>query len=270
MRTDNLPRTIWFLWLQGIDKAPLVVQKCYASWLRHNPGWDVVLLDETTIKDYISLKPYAVTQQAYSDILRINLLAKYGGIWVDATCYCNKPLDEWLYDYMGSGFFAFERPFKDRMIASWFIASETNNYITLIYQKAVNQYWDNNQNLTSFETSRWLFLKRKFERRNPQLWFNPVVTKLLKVYPYFWFHYLFEKIYLKDKKVKKLWDKAPQISADVPHELFFKGYVTPIDEETREHIDNKVSPVYKLTWKYDLAAYKEGTILYYLLNSYIG
>ena len=267
MDNSDFPKTIWFLWLQGLDNAPLVVQKCYGSWLKHNPGWDIIFLDESNLANYISLKPLQITQQALSDILRINLLAKYGGIWVDATCFCNQPLDEWLYNYITSGFFAFDKPANDRMISSWFMASAKGNYITLAYQNAVNNYWDTNPGLTFFENSKWRFLNRYLQRRSPQLWFSTLVTKVLKVYPYFWFHYLFERIYLADEKVRQLWDQTPKISADIPHKLQFEGLFNRLNAQTKAEIDNKISQVYKLTWKYHPSAYQEGTIMHYLLSS---
>jgi mannosyltransferase OCH1-like enzyme len=202
---NNFRKTIWFLWLQGLDSAPSIVKKCYESWVKYNPGWNVAFLDESNIADYTLLKPMPVTRQALSDIIRINLLAKHGGVWVDATCFCTTPLDNWLDKYMAQGFFAFEKPGDDRMLSSWFIASSENNYITLTYKNAVNAYWEKNPRIASFETSKWLFLFRNLQQRGTQVWFSTVVTKILKVYPYFWFHYLFENIYLKDKVVREMW-----------------------------------------------------------------
>ncbi|MDB5137632.1 MAG: Capsular polysaccharide synthesis protein [Mucilaginibacter sp.] len=266
MDNKDIPKTIWFLWLQGLDKAPVVVQKCYASWLKHNPGWNVIFLDEKNLTDYISLKPRQTTRQALSDILRINLLAKHGGLWVDATCFCTKPLDDWLYNNMVSGFFAFNRPGPDRMLSSWFMAGSKDNYITHIYQTAVDAYWDANPNIAFFEISRWYFLNRYLRRMKVQTWFGSFATKILKVYPYFWFHYLFESIYLNDKRIRDMWDTTPKISADIPHKLQFAGLFNPLTDEIKTEIDNKIAPVYKLTWKYNEANYKKGTIIDYLLK----
>ena len=44
---------------------------------------------------------------AESDILRLYLLKKYGGVWVDATNLCRRPLDAWLPSAACEGFFAF-------------------------------------------------------------------------------------------------------------------------------------------------------------------
>ena len=267
---NDLPKIIWFLWLQGLDEAPLVVKKCHASWLKHNPDWHLILLDENNIGEYADLSLYTpkdnISKQAFSDILRINLLAKYGGIWVDATCFCVKPLDEWLPAYMATGFFAFEKPGPDRMISSWFIASAKYNYITTTYKNKVNAYWDTVPGLAFIESSVWKFLNRKLQQRGPQIWFSYFVHTMLKVYPYFWFHYLFEHIYLKNKQFKQLWDDTPKLSADDPHRLQTIGLFNPLNNETKTEIDQKKSPVYKLTWKFEPTDYKDGTVLDYLLK----
>lgn len=264
---NNLPEIIWFLWLQGLDNAPLVVGKCYDSWLKHNPNWQLILLDENNIADHIDLKRNnGVTDQAFSDILRINILAKHGGVWVDATCFCTNPLDEWLPGHMATGFFAFERPGPDRMISSWFMAAAKYNYIIATYKNKVNAYWAENPGMTFFESSRWYFLNKRLQRCGPQVWFSHLVYKVLKVYPYFWFHYLFEHIYLRDSQFRAMWDDTPKLSADGPHKLQFMGLFNQLNEIAKDEVDNKKSPVYKLTWKYDVAAHKEGTLLDYLLN----
>lgn len=262
----TLPKKIWFLWLQGLDTAPLVVRKCYESWVKHNPGWEIILLDENNIADHMPQSYNGATNQALSDILRINLLAKHGGIWVDATSFCNKPLDEWLYDHMSSGFFAFNSPGPDRMISSWFIASEKYNYISSTYQNMVNVYWKENPGMVYIENSRWKKYNKFLERRSRKIWFSFFVTNVLKVYPYFWFHFLFENIYLRDSSFKEMWDATPKFSADIPHKLQFDGLFKPITEEIKAEIDNKISPVYKLSWKLEQPENIEGTVLDYLFK----
>ena len=123
------PRTIWILWFQGWDRAPEIVSACRRSWEDLNPGWDVRALSNAELPHLLGhdspLRANAgawFTPQAHSDLVRIDLLARYGGVLVDATALCAKPLDDWLPDVMGSGFFAFDAPAPDRMISSWFLA----------------------------------------------------------------------------------------------------------------------------------------------------
>jgi Capsular polysaccharide synthesis protein len=259
-----LPKKIWFLWLQGLDNAPLLVRKCYESWGKHNPDWELILLDESNIKVYMPFAYERITKQALSDVLRINLLGEYGGVWADATCFCTKPLDEWLPEYMSTGFFAFDRPGPDRMVSSWFLAATRYNYIASTYKLKVNAYRHDNPGMQFVETSRWRFLNKQLAKMNRRVWFSDLTTKILKVYPYFWFHFLFEQIYLHDKNFKEMWDATPKISADIPHKLFFGGMYEPVTEELKTHIDNKIAPVYKMTWKYDPPADIDGTAVGYL------
>ena len=260
------PKVIWFLWLQGLNDAPFVVRRCYESWVKQNPDWKVILLDETNLRQYTNLQIQPASVQAYSDIIRINLLAEHGGVWVDATCYCNKPLADWLPAYMTAGFFAFHKPGPDRMISSWFMASLPGNYITIQYQKAANQYWHANPGLVPFEKSRYGFLKKYLDQADTGIWFSSFLKKVLKIYPYFWFHYLCEYLYRMDGHFKALFDQMPKLSADIPHRLQFEGLFNPIKDEIKAEIDAKTAPVHKLTWKYNEAEYKPGTVMHYLLE----
>ena len=120
------PKIIWIYWHQGLKNAPEVVKKCVLSWQEHNPSYEIRVLSDAEIKRYIDItlpvfqKSKKKSLAAYSDVLRINLLHKYGGIWVDSTVMCLRPLREWLGDEM-MDFFAFANPGPDRMISSWFL-----------------------------------------------------------------------------------------------------------------------------------------------------
>jgi len=262
-----LPKKIWFLWLQGLDNAPLLVRNCYESWVKHNPGWEVILLDESNISNYVPLNYNGLTIQSLSDVLRINLLAKYGGVWVDATCFCMKPLDDWLFEHMDTGFFAFDSPSPDRMISSWFLAAERYNYIGSTYCSKVNLYRNENPEIQLIDVSRWRKGKTLLEKLNRQIWFSKLTTRILKVHPYFWFHYLFEQIYLHDENFKQMWDETPKVSADIPHSLFVAGIYNPLNEQLKTEIDAKVSPVYKLNWKEKAPADLGETVVGYLYRS---
>lgn len=60
------------------------------------------MLDRNNYKDYITL-PYGVEEKLVSnnnlaclaDVIRFNLLSRYGGIWLDATMYVSQPIESW-------------------------------------------------------------------------------------------------------------------------------------------------------------------------------
>src|SRR5262249_37436294 len=126
---NGIPKIIWMMWLQGFAKAPCLVQRCAVSWSTHNPDWKINHLDGDNLQEYVNVDEFVgrnrktISIQALSNVIRINLLKQYGGLWVDATCFCCKPLDEWLGEYTASGFFAFPDPARDRLLSSWFLAS---------------------------------------------------------------------------------------------------------------------------------------------------
>lgn len=275
---QELPKIIWFLWFQGLKKAPYVVKKCLASWKIHNPEWKVIFLSEKSIKEYINLEEimgenyqYA-SKQALSDIIRINLLKKYGGVWVDSTCFCCKPLDSWLNNYMTTDFFAFYRPNIDKPISSWFLVSYLDSQLTSKYCEETNLYWSKNcfsnqkNKIAKFCVKRITRVIKNISYKLPGFFTFFLLTKPFKVYPYFWFHYIFVSIIKTDKSCHKEWEAMNKYSASIPHKLSHYGFFNPLSEQIKSYIDKKKAPLYKLTWKYDESNYKKDCTLYYLLE----
>src|SRR5579862_9072654 len=109
----GVPRIIWMLWLQGWDKAPEVAQACRTTWEERNPGWEVRALSNVSLLEQVdvmerfdNLAGRWVRAEHFADLARLALLERHGGVWVDATAYCARPLDEWLDGYTTEGFFA--------------------------------------------------------------------------------------------------------------------------------------------------------------------
>lgn len=275
----QLPKKIWFLWLQGFDDMPYLVRKCWESWKRNNKEWEIIFLDKNNVYDYLDIQPIIENRNTFiyrvsqSEIIRINLLKKYGGVWVDATCYCQQPLDDWIHDYTKEGFFAFHRPGFDRMLSSWFMAAHKKNSLVNEYCKAVNEFWPENKNIKMWQDRKWIhwvILKFKIHgylKRNPTLWYHPFIVKGLKIYPYFWFFYLFEKLYRSKKIFRKNWDSVPKFTANTPHKIQDFGFFKPIAEHIKNDIDQKKDPLYKLTFKFDANKLTNGCALDYLLES---
>ena len=236
---DDDSKNIFIMWLQGFDQAPHVVKKCLESWKMKNPSWNVIELDETNLHEYINIekeipniKNKNITHASYSDIVRIFLLEKYGGCWVDATTFCNKPLDKWLPEYKKNGFFAFEKPTKNKLLSSWFIACDKDNYIIQTWKKETIQYWKHHDTTDD----------------------------------YFWFHHLFGNLYENDNSFKQLWDLVPKMSANGPHFLQHNGFLNKISSQVKDHIDNIKTPLYKLTHKYNKERYNDSCNLSYVLQ----
>lgn len=142
---DFTPR-VFMYWGQGFDVAPPIVQTCLAAAKSLHSADELVLLDNESIGDWIELprQAWKISERyraAFSDVLRIELLAKYGGIWSDATCLPTENLVS-KFDYMTglSGFFAFKHLDADSL-SSWFLASRPNSYVSLMVSQAMRAYW---------------------------------------------------------------------------------------------------------------------------------
>lgn len=98
---DNHPNfqdNIWVCWWQGLDNAPTIVKKCVESIKRNAGSHKVVVITEDNYKDYVSFPEWIETKRNegiisrthFSDLLRLELLAEYGGVWLDSTFFCAK------------------------------------------------------------------------------------------------------------------------------------------------------------------------------------
>lgn len=274
-RNTLIPRKIWILWYQGLSEAPFVVRKCIESWIRENPTWEIILLDKDNIDNYIVFdlpaeKLATLTLTKQSDLIRLQLLSKYGGVWVDSTTLCMKPLDDWINDCVTSGFFAFHKPGPDRLMSTWFIASTEKCHILLKWREHYSSFFmENDFNINTMSNKIIVMLLKpilSWNYKTTRYWFSPIVIKLLRVYPYFILHYIFERLVSSDSEFRTIWSNTKKISADGPHRIRRLGLLSPINEKIKNEIDNKYMPIYKLSYRYDHSKYTPSSILYYLLE----
>lgn len=99
---------IWILWFQGInsDDLPLLNRECIKQWKNLNEDnleFKVNFIDD---KKLTNLLPeinklfcnsiHERTLQAKSDLVRLMLLEKYGGIWVDSSVFPIYPVSYFI------------------------------------------------------------------------------------------------------------------------------------------------------------------------------
>ncbi len=276
--SHHIPKRIWFLWLQGYDQAPQLVQRCFKTWQQLNPDWDLVFLTEDNLSDYVDLglpeyKMATLTRPLISDLVRLKLLAEHGGVWVDSTCICKQPLDHWLGQYLDSGFFVFHQHDKERILTSWFMVSEPGNALTQKMYQAFSDYFLNNT-FSNYGTFKRPIRKltEKILNMSPQttrFWFSAFVRKVLRISPYFAIHYLFEHLVYRDSECKDIWQRTNDFPAVAPQKIRRVGPLTPLSKQIKQDFDNCVDPLYKL--KYKWSQYTENgeidTVIGYLLNS---
>jgi hypothetical protein len=95
-----VPRTIHQIWI-GPDPLPKEQRPWIASWKRHHPGWEHRLWTEEDIPAE-PIRPEVLERLRSpverADILRLEILYRHGGVYVDTDVECLRPVDEVLGD----------------------------------------------------------------------------------------------------------------------------------------------------------------------------
>lgn len=158
---------IFSIWLQGEDKAPEIVKACWRS-IRHNCTQELVVLDEVSLKDWIDLpehimrlwKSGKMKPAHFSDICRIELLYRYGGVWFDATDFVTSPLPDWVmsedfFIYIGGGSVKGALSF----VQNCFFRAKKGNYILKAWREAVLAYWKMDERAVTYFIHQLLLKK---------------------------------------------------------------------------------------------------------------
>ena len=86
-----IPKQLWVLWWQGKDNLPPIVKECVKR-MASLEGYKLTVLDKENISSYIDLSDVLpllesgeLKIQFMSDIIRMRILRKHGGFWIDST-----------------------------------------------------------------------------------------------------------------------------------------------------------------------------------------
>jgi hypothetical protein len=79
---------------------PPLVRRCIDTWRRHNPTYRIIVLNARTFVEITGYRHMHRLRKAspalISDHVRLEVLRKFGGIWMDASCICTQSL-EWVH-----------------------------------------------------------------------------------------------------------------------------------------------------------------------------
>ena len=144
--------TVWFCWLQGIDKAPDLVKRCLESLKRNLIDKKIIIIDQNNLSDYVTLPEFIIEKWKagiigpahFSDLLRLELLICHGGYWIDATVLCTDNrlthyIDElpiFMYSFYYFGF-------NPEIMATnnWLLYGTTNQNIYCLTREFLYHYW---------------------------------------------------------------------------------------------------------------------------------
>lgn len=195
-------KTVWLCWFDGEDdpNLPEIERNCISRWKSLNSDRDVVVITDQNINDYCPEYVDIVSkyQHSYprsktnkSELLRVLLLEKFGGIWADASVFPTAPMNMFEESFLNNGDFFTYRFFPiiedsnqgDRTTVSWFmiVRKPKLKLFEKLKQEITRRYLDNN------------------------------------VYKYFTVHDIISEMYKNDNHVKHIVDNMLQLDEKIPH-----------------------------------------------------
>ena len=230
---------IWICWFQGIENAPELVKACYNSVLKNYKDKEIIVLTEENYKKYVDIPEYIlkkwkkgyITFAHFSDILRIELLSKYGGLWLDSTIFTTKRSE--LVFNENIELFVYKQVDLDRknplsiVASSWLMYSNKNNNIINLTKKLLHEYWKNYNHIINYNLIHLFF------------------TLSTEVY--------------KDE-----WNKVPTFNNISPHILQFE--LNDDFEEVRFNQIRGMSDFHKLNWR--IKSENKNSYYNYIVDNY--
>ncbi|SDQ08207.1 Capsular polysaccharide synthesis protein [Streptococcus equinus] len=225
---------VWVMWLQGIENAPDIVKVCYKSLISNLSDREIILLTEDNYREYVTFPDYIqnkidkgmIGNAHMSDLLRLELLEKYGGTWIDATVFIS---DKNIPDYiLNSDFFMYQKlkPALDGnplSVSNWLITSTTYNPILMMTKELLYEYWKKHDSAIH----------------------------------YFIFHMFFQLVI---ENFEDEWKKVVPVSSSTPHILLLRLFDS-YDDRIMEGILYQ-SSIHKLTYKFSKSDIEKARTFY--------
>ena len=121
--TEKNTGPIWVCWLQGEKAMPHIIQLCYKRLLEAAPhDREVILITMDNYSKYVEIPDFIIQKvdnkiisyTHFSDILRVSLLAKHGGLWIDSSVYVHGPLPDYVFKH---SYFSIKAPFDKQYVS---------------------------------------------------------------------------------------------------------------------------------------------------------
>lgn len=156
---------IWVCWFQGQQKMPQLVKECYKNLHKMiDPEFgQIILVTKDNFFDYVKIEPSILKKiedgemsyTNFSDLLRVNLLAIYGGMWIDATVFVTYPINKELlqrnfYSQKTVNEFYVKRYVTKSRWASWMMISSTKTELFKFVAFVMNDYYLNHEVLIDY------------------------------------------------------------------------------------------------------------------------
>lgn len=145
-------KRIWVFWWSGEETAPEIVKACIKSIRENAAGREVIFLDESNYAQYVDIPQFLLEKHKkglighahFSDVVRLSLLAKYGGAWIDATVFISQPLPEVMFE---NSFYTLKTVdpnmhfYSKSRWCTYFLAGSSNFLLFSVVRDMMLEYW---------------------------------------------------------------------------------------------------------------------------------
>lgn len=157
---NSIPKNIWVYWENKIgSQKPVYIQMCHDSIMKNcGEDFNIAFLDEKSVHTYLpdlrDLDHLSLPQKA--DYIRISLLQKYGGVWLDSDIIVFRsllPLTNLLkaHDYVGFGCNGMNCKFKENGYprpSNWTMMSRKDGILINRCLNSANKILDGNLDMS--------------------------------------------------------------------------------------------------------------------------
>lgn len=147
---ENAP--VWVCWWDGYDAAPQLVKQCIKSVVAKAGAHPVRVISKDNYSEYVDIPEYFLLKQQngqmglahFCDYLRVCLIQKYGGLWLDATIFCSDTIPQ---ECFSTPFFTLKSEYKESRYISHYqwsgfcLGGWKNNVFFSFMKKAFEDYW---------------------------------------------------------------------------------------------------------------------------------
>ena len=160
--THEYSNKIFWCWLQGKENAPTLYQANLNALNKNCKNHDIIIITEKNMYQYVNIPSFIrnkynknyISKTHFSDLLRLELLIKYGGTWIDSSVLITQ-YDE---SFFNNDLFFFKSSGEYWLSGSnWFITGEKNSPILKTTLDLLYEFWRTNQEVYNYFIFHFFF-----------------------------------------------------------------------------------------------------------------
>lgn len=160
--THQKTKKIFWCWFQGEEKAPEISKACLNSIMKYCKNHEIIIINEKNIIKYAHFPPFILnkfknkmfSKTHFSDLLRLELLIKYGGTWIDSTVL----ITDYDNNFFNKDLFFFQMSHSKLFAgSSWFLSAEKESPILKTTRDLLYEFWRKNSHLFHYYLFHYFF-----------------------------------------------------------------------------------------------------------------